>query len=274
MFTLGRPLNWRYASNRFVLTVAAATFLLNLAWNSITLSTGVTLERALVASLSVVAAWAITRELDPDDEDSADVAAVLTAVLAFFVVHWEITMSFVLILATRLLTRSVGTAPNVFDIGLFTLLTLLGMTRSTPLLGLAVVAMLVLDVLFFDHKRYQARAAAAFLIFLVSMGTLLTAPLTLMLRWPPGFQFWSGTAIVVSYLVTTLPTIRTVKSVADRSKQKLQPRRIQAAVLWAVFTACVISSVGVLPLILWLSFVASTVAMGIKHVRQTWKTAH
>ncbi|MCJ7725459.1 MAG: hypothetical protein MUP76_03615, partial [Acidimicrobiia bacterium] len=77
---IGRPIDPRYPSNRFILIVAP---LAGLAWRVWKLASegdwSPAVGRALVAGMATFLAWAIARELDPDRPWTAGVAAVLAA---------------------------------------------------------------------------------------------------------------------------------------------------------------------------------------------------
>ena len=81
--TLGRPIDLRYPSNRLAVGVTIVTGVV-----AFVLSDAGGLQRPAEAAAVAIAAflgWAVGHELDPDHPRSAGYAAVLAAVLGFFV---------------------------------------------------------------------------------------------------------------------------------------------------------------------------------------------
>ena len=110
---IGRPLDFRYRSNRFVAITAMLAGLGALAWRW---STGG--EDALLGSFKVAGgaflAWAIGRELDPDDTRPATLAALIVLPLMALGLP-SFGSTFAVLIGIRIAVRTTGLAPQWID---------------------------------------------------------------------------------------------------------------------------------------------------------------
>ncbi|MFO7867405.1 MAG: hypothetical protein R6V02_11440 [Candidatus Aminicenantes bacterium] len=236
---IGRPLDFDYSSNRwaFYLTCAAGpagavyryaetgTVLNSLGWG-------------IGAVFSVFLAWALGRELDPDHNPSAFIGMGISFVLIIFLGLPCLVLMFWLLIAVRILNRTTGLPPKIWDIlffiGLGSWLTYRGYWPA----GLFTAAVLLADGLLPQGKRSQfgyasLGAAAAAAAFIFKKELWLQADFS----WIP-----SGAALLSAVLL--IPVVlesRNIQSRGDENGRKLNSLRIQAgqvlvAVVWLLFS--------------------------------------
>jgi hypothetical protein len=73
------------------------------------------LSPAVNAGVTVFLAWAIAREIDPDEARTANLAAVLAVVGRLLTGPGHLAALFMLLLATRIVVRSTGLKPTLLD---------------------------------------------------------------------------------------------------------------------------------------------------------------
>lgn len=112
MSTVVRLFDLRLASNRFVI-VASAAFAGGVAL--LRSAGGWDLASPLVAALTVLLAWALARELDPDAPAAATVAAVVVPAL-FLAGPPSLRVVTAVLFAVRLLAETTGAPPTRFDL--------------------------------------------------------------------------------------------------------------------------------------------------------------
>jgi hypothetical protein len=137
---IGRPLDFRYRSNRFVAIASVIAGLATFAWRWSSGSDEIIVWSFQVAG-AVFLAWAIARELDPDDPSPATVATVL--VLPFMVLGPpSLAASAAALLAIRIAARTTGLSPQGIDAVFLTLAAAyLGSDRASwPALAASIVA--------------------------------------------------------------------------------------------------------------------------------------
>ena len=160
---LGRPIDPRYPSNRFAMVAAAAAA--TIAGLVVLVDGGEVGDAAgwaARAGIAVFLAWAIARELDPDDSTSAAVATP-AALLALLAGPPNLAAGFAVLLAVRVVVRTTGLWPQPID-----LVFLVGLAGYAGYQGLGIVA-------------------AAVLALAIGADTLLPRP-------APAFHSWVGVA--------------------------------------------------------------------------------
>ncbi|MFP4324306.1 MAG: hypothetical protein ACLFTK_17760 [Anaerolineales bacterium] len=144
---LARPLDPRYPSNVLImlLTVAigAAIFIERLIG-------GETFSEAIISAasgaLAAFLAWALNREIDPDREESANGAAIITVLLMFLLgIDPALLALFLLLMAARVINLITGVHVHPADMLLLALLTGLTATTDFWVAGLAGVLAFLLD---------------------------------------------------------------------------------------------------------------------------------
>jgi hypothetical protein len=113
---MARTIDPRLRSHRFHLAVAVLGGLIVLAVEiERTGSVGEAMRPALNAGATVFLAWAIAREIDPDETRTAHLAAVLAVGGRVLAGPGNLAALVMLLLATRIAMRSTGLAPTMLD---------------------------------------------------------------------------------------------------------------------------------------------------------------
>ena len=214
---------------------------------------------AVVAGGIVFMTGALAKELDPDRPWAAVLAAVLSLPFVTTFTFDGAVALFWLIGGTRFLNRSTGLRPKATD-----LLALLGVSawlgwQVTPLFGILISMMLILDSLLPDGQRKHALLG---LVIAVVTGVWLTQsdPIAI------SPDLWA----VVGLLVITIGFIPVILSayhstaIGDATGIRLHPLRVQAGQVFALsaglFIASWRSESGILLLIgLWAALAASLI---------------
>ncbi len=113
---LARSINPRYRTVRFGLAVV---FISGLGGLGLGLQQGATLGDATARATNLVIAtflaWAVGRELDPDDPASATLASIVTLALTWWAGPASVAALTTLLILTRLVARTTGKAPTALD---------------------------------------------------------------------------------------------------------------------------------------------------------------
>ncbi|MFW6115934.1 MAG: hypothetical protein ACOC7Y_02610 [Chloroflexota bacterium] len=243
--TVGRSIDLSYPTNR---AIAVVSFLVMVGAVLLQRTAGAPWLQSLLwgaqAALSIFLAWVLCRELDPDHDLSAFVAA---GVALGGLLLWglpRLAVIFWLILVVRVVNRSMGPPAGVLDslgiLGLGIWLSLQGHW------GYALVTALV----FFLDGRLPTRAPRQ-LLFALS-GALGTAIVAVVGADPPwdGAPSPLGVLIAAGICVLFLPVIAaagTVSSMGDQTGEPLKPVRVRAAQLIALLVGVHAAFLGGLP---------------------------
>jgi hypothetical protein len=214
---------------------------------------------AVVAGGIVFLAGALAKELVPDRPWSAVLAAVLTLpFVTAFTFNGAVAL-FWLIGGTRFLNRSTGLRPKATDLlALLAVSTWLGW-QVTPLFGILISMMLILDSLLPDGQRLHAPIG---LVALLTTGVwLMLSDLTAVS--PDLWAVVGLLTITIGFIPVVLGAYRST-AVGDASGKRLNPLRVQAGQVFALsaglFIASWRSESGILLLIgLWAALAASLI---------------
>ncbi len=230
---LGRPLDFRYPSNIFAAGMSVVGGMVGglLALSDNREGFGV-VYFALVASLSVFVAWALTRELDPDYPASAGVASgVALAGIILWQPEPNLIGLYLMLVLLRGLIRTVGIPLRFGDMVLLVFGAGVVAMTNAWILGLVVAAGLILDSqLPAPNKIAQSFGGAAILVTLVIAvlmqdfsQRLAGNPATLvLLLGVSGFYYWA------------IRTAASPISMGDISGQPLVASRLKSAQLLAL----------------------------------------
>lgn len=239
MTGIGRPIDFDYPSNRAVFFLTLAVIGIGTGYRLIG-GRGVFLGVlwGLGAGAAVFLAWALGRELDPDNNPSAFIAAGFALIGIFFWGIPSLAILFWLLIGVRILNRTTGLAPTVLDSLVF-----LGLGIGISYKGNWVVALFTVAVFLLDSYLLQGKRRSLFFALVSAVAFAAS------LIWRE--EFWSGmdfsglsfgAALLIS--VIFLPVIlgsRQMDSEMDNSEEKLIPIRIQAgqvlSVLFLTLTA-------------------------------------
>lgn len=180
----------------------------------------------VAAGLAVFLAWALARELDPDHDLSAFVAAGLALIGLAFLDLPGLTALLWLIILLRIVNRTVGLSATILDS-----LLILGLGSSLTLQGewiyglITALAFLLDSQLSPPHRRHLLFAAVALIVTVILFFFDGSMPRV----------GKSSPAIVLAVLVMSalfVPVIfasRELTTVSDETSEPLNPRRVQAA---------------------------------------------
>jgi hypothetical protein len=185
----------------------------------------------------VLGGWALGRELDPDRQGAAFLTLSLSLVVLWLEPRASLLLLFTVLALVRLLNRTVGIPPTLFDLGGVTVLALWCATAlGNPWIAALAAFALGVDALL-DPGRRGAWVAAGV--------AALGASWRLVRTWeadavaPGGLDQATGLiigAISVAFLVTTIRT-RTVTSRCDRTQEPVQPARVRWGMTIALLAA-------------------------------------
>jgi hypothetical protein len=243
--SIARPLEIKYPSNLAVV-IALPVIILLVAGVEIGYRGTEILQAAgmgLHAALGGFLAWALGRELDPDRNAGAFVGmglAVLAVLLGWAPALWMIAT---VLMATRLVNRTVGTPAHITDLGLITGLTAMAVFADGYwMVGVATAIAMAID-LYFDRSRTLnlvfAMIVTGFSAFAVvqadaNWGVLLVSPALEI------DNNWVVAMLTVSVLTLGMAlTLPQVTSCADATGEPLNRRRIQGGVLVVLTIALV-----------------------------------
>lgn len=238
---VARPLELDYPTNRWIGVVALAVLVG--AWVVRGVASGDWLAAAAwagLAALAVFLAWALCRELDPDREQIAFLAAGLALIGLAVTGLPSIGALFVMLLATRVLNRTTGVAATPLDaLGLLALALWLASEGGWLYLAVAVAALMVDGLLPPRELRRLAAGAGATVLALGVMAVIAAEPAPFE---PQALPFLLG-VLFGAVFVPTLQAADRVAATADDTGEPLVPLRLR--------TAQVLALVAALGVVLW-----------------------
>lgn len=229
--TLGRPVDPRFPTNKAIAILALLSFVGGAIWGWFEFGAlGPAASRGAQAGLAVFLSWALGRELDPDHNISAFVAAALvlvTLVLFRSVGLWSIGLAVPL---ARLVNRTIGPPARHSDIAIVLLLLgAVAFTGTWAPLGVAVVAF-GLDARLVDGQPSRIMFAAIAGLVLAAMfvwsGTLPQLPAR---------PFELGALVLLGGGIVA--TTRVDRSECDLPGHSLHTTRVQAGVFVVLLLA-------------------------------------
>lgn len=231
---IARPIDPDYSTNRaiavvaMVVTVGGAIFQL--------LTSGELIQSALwgiAAGFAVFLAWALGRELDPDHDLSAFVAAGWALIGVLFLDLPSIIVLFWILLLVRIVNRTVGLPARILDS-----LLILGLAGWLTLQGNWIVGLTTALAFFLDgqlsppHRRQLLFAGITFLVTVISF--FLTGGIH-------GEANLSSPGLLALLVVSVLFALviidsRELRTLGDQTSEPLNPKRVQAAQIIALLT--------------------------------------
>ncbi len=217
---IGRPLDPRYRSNLLLLLLLPGA----------ALAAGLLGAGALAGALAAFGAWALTRELAPDDDPAAFVSVALgfAALLAFGVD--SLLPVFVALLLCRVVNRSTGLPATPLDsllVGAF--VTWAALRLGQPLLLLSAAAAFALEATLHNGRPWQLVTASTCLFagigLVLARGLEAASPLALDA---------GPTAVLGAILLLFGWRVRATRAVlapGDVGGLPLDPRRVRSGML-------------------------------------------
>jgi len=242
---IGRAVDPAYPTNRAILVVFAVALVVGayLGLRSGSSALAAALSGAN-AALSAFLAWALTRELSPDDSGSAFVAAALAWLAWALVGHQSLLAAVVVLISVRLVNRSTGKAALASDtLLLVPLFVFAGWTESWTLSAVGAAAFALDGVLLAapgQAERTGHRGVAALLFgfaaFLVATG-----------RAGFGIPDWPEVLVPIVMALLALATALaypTPRSCGDVDGHPLVHLRVRAGLLLGVAAAVLLTLAG------------------------------
>ncbi len=237
-----RPVDPRYPTNLAIAILAVLVGVGAAAWQWLAGTT--LLDGALwgiSAGLAIFLAWALARELDPDHDLSAFVAADLAIVALPMLGPPQFLPLFWVLLAVRIVDRMVGLPARPLDslglLGLGLWLT----WQDGWIYGLITAAALFLDGWLEPRLRRHLALAAVVLVATVVLALLGgTSPRG---DWDSALLMWlfALTAILFSISIVTLEPAR---ALCDQTGEPVRPVRVRVAQGLALVTALLVAGLG------------------------------
>ena len=223
--SLGRPVDRRYPTNRAIAALSIGVMLVGFFVYAVSGdSPPAALFAAAILGISLFLAWALAREIDPDHDYSAFLAAALSLVPALWLGRPDLAATLLVLLVLRLVNRTVGPAARPADTIGVLILVAVAVWRGHPVLAGASAAAFALDaVLKPPHRIHLAAAGAS--IGLLAVGVGRHSPTA-----DPGIS-----ALVWVALAATAPFLLLVRgsgsprTVSDEGGDLLSGRRVRAA---------------------------------------------
>jgi len=230
---IARPVEPHFPTNKAVLLivpiVALVAALLTMSGFGSGGSPG---SAALGAALAAFGAWAVTRELAPDDNPAAFVAMALAVAAVLWLGPHSVLPLFVALFLTRIVNRTTGTDVRWTDSVLVTVFVMwASVTLEDPLLGLAACIAFFLDASLVRPARFQLAFGMICLfgsmLLVVRDGVAMPA-----LAQLEGPLLWLGLLVLAAYLVVLFTTSK-LASVGDVSGQPLNTPRVRGGMFVA-----------------------------------------
>jgi len=159
--SIARPVDPRYPTNRALLVVVPLLAVLSVGLSGLLGLDGGALSVALLSMLTTFAAWAVTRELAPDDDAAAFLALALAWMAYLFFAMDAVLLPFVVLFLVRIVNRSTGLPARPLDT--FSVLGLCiwaAITLEQSLILLLAAAAFSLNATLKEPQRYHLLAAA------------------------------------------------------------------------------------------------------------------
>ncbi len=238
---LGRPIDLRYPSNRFIVAVAVISSIV-----AYTFADVEPVGAAITVGGSAFLAWAITREIDPDRTLSAAIAGPGAAALGWWAHIQSTPISlgtvYLVLISVRVIIRSTGRPPTGLDLGLH--LAIVAWLSTGPHAWLAA---LVLAVAIVRDTRLPDPAPGVNLWWGAGIGvvaTLVAGVASAQADW--AIPDATGAALLVAGVIGTAVIVRPqpVTSTSDADRRPLDPGRLSMARFTAGSGAVLVALVG------------------------------
>jgi len=223
--SIGRPVERSHPTNRAIASLTLVVAILGFAIRRVTGTHPLeSFLGGITLAIGFFLAWAIARELDPDHDFSAFVAAGLSLIPNVVLGRPDFAAVFLVLLALRIVNRTVGPAARPLDT--IAILGLVGMAawRGHPVVaGIAAGAFALDAILHPAHRVHLVAAGASIGLLGVGVSRLQAAPAH------------SLTAVTWLALAATLPFLALIRNsrepqaVPDAGGPPLIGRRVRAA---------------------------------------------
>jgi len=235
--SIGRPLDRSYATNRAVSRLMPLAGIAAGAASALRGGSGAQITAAVLAGVIVVfGAWALARELAPDDNPTAFVSMALAFATLLLVESPSLLLLVATLLLVRIVNRSVGLAARISDsilvVGL--VITAIHSTHS-PLFGAVGALAFAFDAILRDGRRHQWAFAASCLAGAGIYGLLHGIGVENSESFPPLVLGLVG-GVSVLY-VAMIPWTRRLDSTGDATGAPLSLSRVRGGMVIGLLAA-------------------------------------
>jgi hypothetical protein len=235
--SIGRPLDPAFATNRAVLILLPLAAILGgvTAWADG--QTGLALvQHAIYTLLIVFSAWALARELDPDDHAAAFIGLAIAVVASLSFDSPGLLIVFSTMGLVRLVNRSTGLAARQFDsIAVMLLVLAVIYTTGSPLFGLVGALAFILDGSLKEPLRrqwiYALICFTGAIVYMVDHETGLAG-----LSAPNTLFEWLALLFLIIFALHTL-LLKEVHSSGDVNGKKLDTGRVRGGMAVGLLAA-------------------------------------
>ena len=235
--SIGRPLEPAYPSNKVVLILLPLGALLGAIAAWMDGQSGVQLlQQALSFLLIVFGAWALARELDPDDHAAAFISMAAAVFAALIVDSPGILIVFTTMGLVRIVNRSTGLVARIGDSVIIMLLSLLVIySTKSPFFGVVAALAFILDGSLKEPLRHQ------WVFGLICLGGtivyMVDHDIGLGHLSPPDALFeWLALLFLLIFALNTL-LLKKVHSKGDNNGKKLDLGRVRGGMAVGLFAA-------------------------------------
>jgi hypothetical protein len=230
---LARTVDLHYPTNRAIVVLFAAVVIGDILVRY-SLGMGVTesLLGGILSGIAVFLAWALARELDPDDDYAAFASAGLMIVALAVFPFPDLIFSLLVLLLLRIVNRTTGIPSHPLDTAAVLVLTAWPLFKGFISGGAATTAALLLDSRLSNPTRRNLWAAG-----LAVLETVIFFPIVGMRAGPAGL--YRVAALLIASLLF-LPVVfgsRRVVSLGDVTGEPLDSVRVRAAQVLGLATA-------------------------------------
>ena len=226
--SIARPVDPRYPTNRALIVLLPLIAIASVGLSGLLGLNGGLLRIALTSMLVGFAAWAVTRELAPDDNAAAFLALALAWLAFLFFDADSVLLAFVVLVLVRVVNRSTGLPARPLDtVAIVGLSAWAAVSLEQHLVLLLAAAAFTLDATLDKPQRHHFLAAfvcvAAF-GWLSATGQPYTPATLTMLDW-------SAAAALAAANLWVIALSGTPTSVSDVHAERLDGSRVRAGLV-------------------------------------------
>lgn len=236
---IGRPMDYNYPTNRLISVLTVAVVVLGMTWQLITgtpILTG--FFWGLGAGVTIFITWALTREIDPDNNLPAFIASFLMIVAIFFFYPPDFLALIWFLLISRVINRTTGLHARISDGIIITMLSIWLTYKGFWIYAAVGGVAFMLDSSLPDRNKRQwifATLHLAILFIVWILGDQLTG-----LDLPGRNRVWLFSILAVFYIPVIITSTK-IRSITDNTGEPLYPIRIKATQITAAILALEVS---------------------------------
>lgn len=234
--SIARPVDPAYPTNRALFFLLPVVAIAGAVASAAGVGQAAPLAAALAATLSTLGAWAVTRELVPDDNPAAFVSLVLAFGAQLLWGPVTVIPLFVTLVLMRIVNRSPGMPPRWIEAALLAGFLTWAMSRlGDPIIGIAAAVAFYLDASLSRPARWQLLTGTACL--LASLYFVLRDGVRMPAMAVSGDAWLAIASVVLLSFGFILLRTREVLAVGDVSRTALDPARVRGGMFIALFLA-------------------------------------